>query len=105
MKGGAVIVVVAGLWLGCGGPPRRPAGLPAAAQWVGKGDQGRFVVIGAREGTLWHLELYDRKGGKHPVTRWRLQGFARTSLEVQEIQGFDGEAILLNDEARLVPQP
>lgn len=105
MKHAAAILVALGLVAACGGPPRRPAGLPPAAQWAGKGDQGRFVVLGGRDGTLWKVEVYDRKGVKHPATRWRLQGFARTSLETHEIAGFDGEALVLSDETRLVPQP
>lgn len=86
-------------------PPRRPEGLPAAAVWVGKGKAGRFVEVGPREGTLWSLAVVDAKGQRHPATKWRLQGFARASLEPQEISGFVDGALLLQDGSRLVPVP
>ena len=85
--------------------PRRPEGLPATAVWIGKGAQGRFVDIGARTGVFWTIQVFESKGQQHPVTRWRLQGFARTSLEPQEIVGFVDGAILLNDGSSLIPAP
>ena len=97
----AVVALVA-----CSGrPPRRPEGLPAAAVWVGKGEQGRFVEIGGREGIIWSITVFDAKGGRHPAARWRLQGFARASLEPEEIVGFREEALVLTDGSRLVPAP
>jgi len=86
-------------------PPRRPEGLPATAVWIGKGDPGRFVDIGARNGVYWTIQVFESKGQRNPVTRWRLQGFARTSLEPQEIVGFADGAIRLNDGSTLVPAP
>lgn len=94
------------LMLACSSrPPRRPEGLPAAAVWVGKGKSGRFVEVGSREGSLWTLAVYEAQGQRHPATRWRLQGFARASLEPQEIAGFQEGALLLQDGSRLVPVP
>lgn len=86
-------------------PPRRPEGLPSAAVWVGKGAKGRFIEIGARDGSVWTMTVFDAKGLRNPATHWRLQGFARTSLEPEEILGFQDGAILLNDDSRLVPAP
>lgn len=86
-------------------PPRRPESLPPAAVWIGKGDQGRFVEIGARNGLFWTLSVFDAKGNRNPNSRWRLQGFARTSLEPEEILRFEDGALLLKDESRLVPAP
>lgn len=103
MRAGAGILLAA--VLACSGPPRRPQGLPAAAVWVGKGHQGRWVEIGPRDGAFWTLAVYEAKGRKHPATRWRVQGFARTSLEPQEIVGLQDGVLMLNDGSRLVPAP
>ena len=84
-------------------PPHRPAGLPASATWVGKGDKGRFVEIGARSGVYWTLTVFDAKGVRNPTTRWQLQGFARASLEPEEIVGFEDGALVLNDGSHLIP--
>ena len=86
-------------------PPRRPAAVPPSAAWVGKGDRGRFIEIGARNGVYWTLAVFDTKGVRHPASRWQLQGFARTSLEPEEIMGFEDGALVLNDGSRLVPAP
>ncbi len=101
----AALVVAMGAGLGCGRPPARPTGLPTGAQWAGAPRKGCFLLVEGREGALWTLQVFDPKGRRHPVSRWRLQGFARTSLEAQEVEAFDGEAFLLNDGARLVPAP
>lgn len=100
-----VVAVVLALAPACGRPPRKPASVPAEAVWVGKGQAGRFVVIGPRESAVWTLGVFEASGQQHPATRWRLQGFARTSLEPQEIVGFEDGALVLNDGARLIPAP
>jgi hypothetical protein len=97
--------VVLVLGTACGRPPRKPASVPAEAQWIGRGREGRFVAIGAREGAVWNLRVYEASGVQHPATRWRLQGFARTSLEFQEFRGFFDGGLLLTDGTRLVPAP
>lgn len=86
-------------------PPRRPEGLPASAVWIGTGGQGRFVDIGTRKGALWTIQVFEAKGLRHPQEHWRLQGFARTSLEPHEITGFVDGALQLNDGSTLVPEP
>lgn len=102
---GVVTVCVLALMACSSRPPRRPQGVPESAVWIGKGDQGRFLEIGSRIGVYWTLTVFDARGQRHPATRWRLQGFARTSLEPEEIRGFQDGTLVLNDDSRLVPAP
>lgn len=101
-----VLTVCVLVMLACSSrPPRRPEGLPATAAWIGKGAQGRFVDIGARNGVFWTIQVFEAKGPQNATTRWRIQGFARTSLEPQEIVAFEDGNLILNDGSRLVPAP
>jgi hypothetical protein len=108
----AVGVVVVGAALAFGllrrepRPPQRPAHLPAAAEWAGRGAAGRFYLVGEREGTLFTIQVFEPgEGLQHPVKRWRMVGFARTGLIADEIAGFEEGCILLKDGSKLLPAP
>jgi hypothetical protein len=109
---GAIGAVVVGAALALGllrrtpRPPARPAHLPGAAGWAGGGAKGRFFLIGGRAGTVFTIQVFEAgEGLQHPVTQWRMVGYARTDLVLDEIEGFEGDRILLKDGSRLVPAP
>jgi len=93
-----------GLWTRGTRVPARPAGVPAAAAWAGRGPAGRFFLVEGRQGTLYRIQVFAApSGARESATAWRLVGFARTALPVDEIAGFEGGAILLKDGSKLLP--
>jgi hypothetical protein len=95
-----------GLWMRRSRTPARPPGVPAAAEWAGRGASGRFFLVEGRDGTVWRIRVYAAQEGRpEAATRWRLVGFARTALEAHEIAGLEDGAIRLEDGSRLLPAP
>ena len=97
--------VLAGLLAGCRGVPARPASVPAEAVWGGKGDQGVFLKVGKHQGTLWQLEVWDRKGQVLGAGNFRLRGFAKARIIPEEILAWENGALHLKDGTWLVPEP
>ena len=89
----------------CGGVPSRPASVPAEAQWGGKGKQGIFLKVGSHQGTLWQLEVWDRKGQPLGSGSFRLRGFAKADILPEEVVGWENGALHLKDGTLLVPEP
>jgi len=104
---GAAVVgasLLLGLWFRGPRMPRRPGGVPAAAEWAGRGASGRFFLVEGRQGAIYAIQVFEAgSGAKAPTTRWRLVGFARTALIADEIAGLEGGVILLKDGSKLLP--
>lgn len=89
---------------GCGGPPAHPPGVPAEAQWGGEGAQGIFLKVGSHQGTLWQLEVWDRKGQRLGGGAFRLRGFAKARIIPEEVVAFESGILRLKDGTVLVPE-
>ena len=96
--------VLAGLLGGCRGVPARPVSVPAEAAWGGEGGKGVFLKVGDHQGTLWQLEVWDRKGERLGAGTFRLRGFAKASIVPEEILGWEQGALHLKDGTWLVPE-
>lgn len=94
----------AGLLLGCGGTPSRPAGVPPEARWGGEGKTGVFFHVLGHEGTLWRLEVWDRKGRRLGGGAFRLRGFAKAEIVPEEVLAWENGALHLKDGTWLVPE-
>ena len=88
----------------CGGIPSRPAALPAEAKWGGTAKQGVFLKVGGHQGTLWQLEVWDRKGHPLGTGSFRLRGFAKADIYPEEVLGWNNGALQLKDGTWLVPE-
>jgi hypothetical protein len=97
-------VLVGGL-LACGGLPSRPASVPGEAAWGGEGDRGVFLRVGDHQGTLWHLEVWDRKGRVLGAGTFRLRGFGKARIVPEEVLAWENGALHLKDGTWLVPEP
>lgn len=96
--------LVLGLWFRGPRLPRRPAGVPAGAEWAGRGGSGRFFLVEGRQGAIYAIQVFEAgSGAQARTTRWRLVGFARTALIADEIAGLEGGVILLKDGSKLLP--
>ncbi|HJW73204.1 MAG TPA: hypothetical protein VJ486_10280 [Geothrix sp.] len=89
----------------CGGAPSRPRSVPAEAQWGGTGKQGVFLKVGSHQGTLWQLEIWDRKGQLLGSGSFRLRGFAKADILPEEVVGWENGVLHLKDGTLLVPEP
>ena len=101
----ALAALLAGGWLACGGPPRRPAPVPPEAVWGGEGKKGVFLKVGPHQGTLWQLEVWDRQGRLLGAGPFRLRGFAKARIIPEEVLAWEGGALQLKDGTWLVPEP
>ena len=90
--------------MACGRPPARPASVPAAATWGGEGKRGVFLQVGTHQGTLWQLEVWDRRGQRLGGGTFRLRGFAKAELSAEELLGWQDGALQLKDGTWLVPE-
>ena len=97
-------LVLGALLVGCGRPPARPAGVPPGATWGGQGKRGVFLQVGAHQGTLWQLEVWDRQGQRLGGGTFRLRGFAKADLSAEEVLGWENGALQLKDGTWLVPE-
>ena len=98
-----VMMVIA--MVACSRVPSKPASLPAGAQWAGEGKGAAFVQIDHLSGTLWHLEVWDRKGTPLASGTYRLRGFARARIYPYEVLGWQKGALQLKDGTWLFPEP
>jgi len=98
-------IVLMGLLTACGGVPSRPASVPAEATWGGEGKRGVFLKVGEHRGTLWQLEVWDRKGRVLGSGGFRLRGFAKAEIIPEEVLGWTNGALQLKDGTWLVPEP
>lgn len=89
----------------CRGIPARPAALPAEARWAGDSAHGVFLKVGSHEGTLWQLEVWDRKGQPLAAGPFRLRGFAKAEIVPEEVLAWDRGSLQLKDGSWLVPEP
>ncbi|MCE1203969.1 MAG: hypothetical protein LWW79_05095 [Holophagaceae bacterium] len=96
--------VLAVLLTGCRGVPARPASVPAEAVWGGAGRQGLFLKVDGHQGTLWQLQVWDRKGQLLGSGTFRLRGFAKARIIPEEILGWEQGALHLKDGTWLVPE-
>jgi len=96
--------VLAGLLTACGKVPARPGSVPAEAVWGGEGKTGVFLKVGGHEGTLWQLEVWDRKGQLLGKGSFRLRGFAKARIIPEEVLGWENGALHLKDGTWLVPE-
>jgi len=96
--------VLAVLLSGCRGVPTRPASVPAEATWGGEGRQGLFLKVDGHQGTLWQLQVWDRKGKLLGSGAFRLRGFAKARIVPEEILGWEQGALHLKDGTWLVPE-
>ncbi len=96
--------VLAVLLNGCRGVPTRPASVPPEAVWGGEGRQGLFLKVEGHQGTLWQLQVWDRKGQLLGSGPFRLRGFAKARIVPEEILGWEQGALHLKDGTWLVPE-
>lgn len=96
--------VLAGLLLGCRGIPARPASVPPEAAWGGEGPRGVFLKVDGHQGTLWQLQVWDRKGQPLGSGSFRLRGFAKARIIPEEVLGWEQGALHLKDGTWLVPE-
>ena len=89
---------------GCRGVPSRPASVPADAAWGGDGKQGLFLKVHGHQGTLWQLEVWDRKGQLLGSGNFRLRGFAKARIIPEEVLAWENGALHLKDGTWLVPE-
>jgi len=92
------------LLAGCGGVPARPPAVPPEASWGGQGKEGVFLRVGSHEGTLWQLEVWDRKGRLLGAGSFRLRGFAKAQIVPEEVLAWENGALHLKDGTWLVPE-
>lgn len=102
-RGVTGLILVAALGA-CSRAPSRPASLPAGAQWAGVGQAAVFVQIKHLSGTLWHLDVWDRKGTPLASGTFRLRGFARARIYADEVLGWQNGALQLKDGTWLFPE-
>ena len=96
--------ILAALLLGCGGAPAKPASVPPEAIWGGEGKQGVFLQVDAHQGTLWQLQVWDRKGRALGAGSFRLRGFAKARIVPEEVLAWENGALHLKDGTWLVPE-
>lgn len=92
------------LLTGCGGVPARPPSVPLEASWGGQGKDGVFLRVGPHEGTLWQLEVWDRKGRLLGTGNFRLRGFAKAQIVPEEVLAWEHGTLHLKDGTWLVPE-
>lgn len=102
----STIVVMTALSLGllaaCRGVPARPAAVPPEAQWCPEAKDGLFLKVGGHQGTLWQLEVWDRKGKALASGSFRLRGFAKARIVPEEVLGLENGVLRLKDGTMLV---
>jgi hypothetical protein len=96
--------LLAGGLLACRGVPSRPATVPPEAAWGGEGSRGVFLKVGGHQGTLWQLEVWDRKGRLLGSGSFRLRGFAKAEIVPEEVLAWENGALQLKDGTWLVPE-
>jgi hypothetical protein len=97
------LVLGAGL-TACRGIPSRPASVPPEAMWCAEAKQGVFLKVGGHQGTLWQLEIWDRKGQLLGSGSFRLRGFAKATIIPEEVQAWEKGMLQLKDGTVLVPE-
>ncbi len=97
--------VLLGLSMGCRGIPPRPASVPPEAVWGGDAKHGVFLKVHGHQGTLWQLEVWDRKGQPLGSGAFRLRGFAKAQIVPEEVLAWENGALHLKDGTWLVPEP
>jgi hypothetical protein len=97
--------LLGGLLVGCQRAPARPAGLPPEAVWGGEGKQGVFLKVGGHQGTLWQLEVWDRRGQRLGSGAFRLRGYGKAKIMPEEVLAWENGALHLKDGTWLVPEP
>lgn len=93
-----------GLLAACGGAPSRPASVPPEAAWSGEGKRGVFLKVGTHQGTLWQLEIWDRKGRPLGAGAFRLRGFAKAKIVPEEVVAWENGTLQLKDGTLLVQE-
>jgi hypothetical protein len=96
--------VLAGALLACGGTPSRPASVSAEALWCPEAKGGLFLKVGGHQGTLWQLEVWDRKGRSLASGSFRLRGFAKAKIVPEEVLAWENGILQLKDGTVLVPE-
>lgn len=97
-------IILAGFAAGCGKVPSRPRSVPADAEWGGEGKTGVFLRVQGHQGTLWQMEVWDRKGQRLGGGAFRLRGFAKAKIVPEEVLAWENGALHLKDGTWLVPE-
>ena len=79
--------------------------MPAEAAWGGEGTTGVFLRVGGHQGTLWQLDVWDRKGRLLDSGTFRLRGFGKARIVPEEVLAWENGALHLKDGTWLVPEP
>ena len=90
--------------LACRGVPPRPAAVSAEAMWCPEAKGGLFLKVGGHQGTLWQLEVWDRKGQPLAAGAFRLRGFAKAKIVPEEVLAWENGILQLKDGTVLVPE-
>ncbi|WLT33046.1 hypothetical protein [Geothrix sp. PMB-07] len=98
-------MTLAGCLVDCGGAPSRPASVSSEALWGGDAKKGVFLKVNGHQGTLWQLEVWNRKGQLLGAGGFRLRGFGKARIIPDEIIGWENGALHLKDGTWLVPEP
>lgn len=97
-------LLLAGALLGCGGVPSRPPSVSSEAMWCPEAKEGLFLKVEGHQGTLWQLEIWDRKGRPLASGSFRLRGFAKAKIVPEEVLGLENGVLRLKDGTLLVPE-
>lgn len=89
----------------CSKVPSHPASVPAEATWGGEGATGVFLKVDRHQGTLWQMQVWDRKGQLLGSGAFRLRGFAKAKIVPEEILAWENGALHLKDGTWLIPEP
>ncbi len=99
-----MIAVLAGGLMACHGVPARPASVSPEAQWCAEAKEGVFLKVGGHQGTLWQLEIWDRKGRSLASGPFRLRGFAKAKIVPEEVASWKDGVLQLKDGTVLVQE-
>ncbi|WP_257303289.1 hypothetical protein [Geothrix campi] len=97
-------IILAGGLMACRGIPSRPATVPPEAMWCAEAKEGLFLNVGGHQGTLWQLEIWDRKGRTLASGYFRLRGFAKAKIVPEEVLAWENGVLQLKDGTVLVPE-
>lgn len=90
--------------MACRGVPARPGSVPTEAMWCPEAKGGLFLKVGGHQGTLWQVEIWDRKGKPLASGAFRLRGFAKARIVPEEVLAWENGVLQLRDGTVLVPE-
>jgi hypothetical protein len=84
--------------------PRKPAGMPSEAIWVGSRSDGAFVQIQTKELEGWKIRVYDRHGKTLAEGLYILRSAARSELQPDDLASYSNGVLHLKDGSLMTPK-